>query len=260
MSYLHSYLVEVQFLGFRFHGWQKQPKVKTVHFVIDKTLKFVCKDIRFKTIGAGRTDAKVSSTNYAFQLFIDEELNEEDFLRSFNKNSPSDVRAQSIRVLKDAKFNIIHHPKEKEYHYYFSNEGKNHPYASPFMVGFENLDLDLMKKGATLFEGHHYFHKYCSKPSEKTTFYREITYCKIEVNNLLKANFFPTNSFVLKVKGQGFLRYQIRLIMGMLLLLGKGEVTLEEIKESLLENNDKLPVSLIAPASGLHLFDVRFKV
>ena len=45
----YYYLLKIQYLGYRFHGWQKQPDVKTIHLMIDRTLKFILKDIRFKT-------------------------------------------------------------------------------------------------------------------------------------------------------------------------------------------------------------------
>jgi len=115
-----------------------------------------------------------------------------------------------------------------------------------------------MKVSAKLFEGNHYFHKYCTKPSEYTTFNREILGCEISTNDIYTANFFPKNSYVLKVKGSGFLRYQIRLMMGVLIQLGRGEITLEFIKESLQENNDRKPLQTIAPSSGLQLYNVKF--
>ena len=61
------------------------------------------------------------------------------------------------------------------------------------------------------------------------------------------------------MKGSGFLRYQIRLIMGQLVELGLGNIGLDDIKNSLLETNDRQSVKRIAPGSGLHLFDIQFE-
>jgi len=258
MNYKYSYLVRIQYLGFRLHGWQKQPNVKTVHFILDKTLKFVFKGIRYKSVGVGRTDAKVSSVDYPFQLFIDEPVENISFLRSFNKNSPADIRALSIEEISNDTFNIIQSPKIKEYHYYFSVQGKNHPYAAPFLIDFGKLDVDLMKEGASLFSGTHYFGLYCTKPSKDSVLIRTIESCEIIKNNILTASFFPEESFVLKVRGKGFLRYQIRLMMGALIELGKGNITLNDINESLVEKQSKETLANIAPGSGLHLHDVEF--
>jgi len=258
VKYTHSYLITLQYLGFRFHGWQKQKNAMSLHEMVDKTLSFVLENMSFKTLGSGRTDSKVSANKYCFQLLINEYIDKEDFLISFNSNAPIDLKVLDVNEVGD-DFNIIQSSKVKEYHYYFSFGEKNHPFVASLLVGFENnLDVDMMQKGAQLFEGTHYFHKYCTKPTKGTTFKREILSCSIEDNTILEASFFPEKSYVLKVKGKGFLRYQIRLMMGMLVELGKGNATLDFISESLKEENDKKPLEYIAPASGLQLYDLSF--
>ena len=260
MKYQFSYLIRFQYLGFRFHGWQKQPDLKTVHFALDKTLNFVFEGIRFKSVGVGRTDAKVSSTDFVFQLFIDEEVAINRFIDLFNRNAPADIRVERIDSLEDPDFNIIQHPKIKEYHYYFSHGEKNHPYCAPFLTGYiEQLDIELMKRGAKLYEGHHNFKHYCTKPSSETILQRTIEHCEIIVNTEFSASFFPKTSYVLVIRGEGFLRNQIRLIMGTLVALGKGLHDLDFIKKSLLENSEIDFLKLIAPASGLHLHRVELK-
>jgi tRNA pseudouridine38-40 synthase len=259
MNYQHTYLVHIRFLGFRLHGWQKQPNLKTVHFVVDKTLKFVLGQVRFKTVGVGRTDAKVSAENYPLQLFADTEIESEAFIQLFNQSSPSDLQGLSIQKIQDTSFNIIQHEKIKEYHYHFSNEGKNHPFCSPFIMGYQELDLELMKKGAKLFEGTHYFGVYCSKPSKETQLIRTIESCEIIENNHRQGVYFPEESFILKVRGKGFLRYQVRLMMGALVELGKGERTLDQIKDSLIQKEEREILTTIAPGSGLQLHSVAFK-
>jgi tRNA pseudouridine38-40 synthase len=256
MKYSHSYLVYIQFLGFRFSGWQKQTNAKTVHQMVDKTLGFVFDNVNYKSIGIGRTDAKVSANAYYVQLFTDMLVDEVFFMNSINSNFSPDFKAISIRKV-GTDFNIIKASKLKEYHYYFSFGDKNHPFAAPFITNIdENLNIDLMMKAAKLFEGEHYFHKYCTKPSEATIFKRCIDSCEIVENTILTANFFPEKSYVVKVKGKGFLRYQIRLMVATLFELGKGNIDLEFIENSLKENNDRKSLRNIAPASSLQLFAI----
>ena len=259
MKYSTSYLISVQYLGFRFHGWQKQKNAMSLHEMIDKTLSFVFPDIAFKTLGSSRTDSKVSANIYFFQLFINEAIDSAQFVRCFNKNAPLDLKVLSSKKT-EAPFNIIQSSKLKEYHYYFSSGAKNHPFAASLLVGFQDhLDIEIMKKGAKLFEGIHYFHKYCTEPTKETVFKREIISCVIEENDILTANFFPKTSYVLKVQANGFLRYQIRLMMGVLVELGKHEKSLDYIIDSLKENNDRKFLRNIAPGSGLQLYHVEFK-
>ncbi|ARV06390.1 tRNA pseudouridine(38-40) synthase TruA [Polaribacter sp. SA4-10] len=260
MKYPFSYLIKIQFLGFRFSGWQKQPNTKTLHDIVDKTLSFVFENTNYKTIGVGRTDAKVSANTYYINLFTRFEFDETSFLEDFNKNAPADLKAISFNEL-SGDFNLINSEKIKEYHYYFSFGQKNHPFAAPFISGLqEDLNIDLMKSGAKLFEGEHYFHKYCTKPSANTIFNRKIDSCEIIENDVLTANFFPETSYVLKVRGRGFLRYQIRLMMATLFELGRENITLQFIEDSLKEDNDQKFLRNVAPGSGLQLYDIDFKV
>jgi len=258
MKYSNSYLISIQYLGFRFHGWQKQKNVMSLHEMVDKTLGFVFSHKDFKTLGSSRTDSKVSANTYFFQLFTNELVREKEFMISFNCNAPSDLKVLTLKNI-SITFNIIQSSKVKEYHYYFSQGAKNHPFSAALLVGFlDTLDIELMQRGAKLFEGTHYFHKYCTEPSENTIFKRDILLCTIEVNDILTANFFPETSYVLKVRGIGFLRYQIRLMMGVLVELGKHEVSLDFITNSLREDNDRKFLRNIAPGSGLQLYNIKF--
>lgn len=151
MKYSNSYLIELQFLGFRFHGWQKQLDVKTLHESVDKSLSYVFGHFDFKTIGVGRTDSKVSANNYFIQLFVAKPLSEMSFLEALNSNFPPDFKALFIEKI-NSKFSVIQSDKVKEYHYYFSFGEKNHPYAAPFVFGhMETLDINSMMQGASLF-------------------------------------------------------------------------------------------------------------
>mgnify|MGYP005993369537 CR=1 FL=1 len=256
MKYSNSYLIKIQFLGFRFSGWQKQTNAKTLHDMLDKSLSFVFKGVDYKTIGVGRTDAKVSANIYFLQMFTEVLVDEVPFLESLNSNFPPDFKAILVEKV-DRSFNVINVSKVKEYHYYFSFGEKNHPFSAPFLVNINNeLDVLLMMKAAKLFEGEHYFHKYCTKPSENTIFKRTIDSCEIVENDVLTASFFPEQSYILKVKGKGFLRYQIRLMMATLFEVGKGNLDLQFIEDSLKVDNDRAFLRNIAPASGLQLYNI----
>jgi tRNA pseudouridine38-40 synthase len=249
----YYYVIHIQYLGYRFHGWQKQPNLKTVHLMIDRTLKYILEGEYFKTIGSGRTDAMVSADNTAFELFLRHKIDDEiEFLNLLNYNLPQDLRALSIKEV-GKNFNIIHDSVEKEYWYLFSYGQKCHPFCAPIMTTIlDKLDIDLMIKGAVLFKGNHNFKSYCYKPSENGVFKRFLSFSLIEENTDYTANFFPEKSYIFKVKGKGFGRNQIRLMMGMLIKLGKREVELSDISRSL-EEKSNYHVDYIAPASGLIL-------
>jgi len=250
------YLIKVQYLGFRYHGWAPQPGVKTVQGMIEKTLNFIYQGIKFKVLGAGRTDAMVSANGAYFELFMNEEIDLQSFLPLFNLNLPQDIKALSIREV-SSQFNIIQSVKQKEYHYNFSFGEKTNPLSSPFMIAIlENLNINAMMEAAKAFEGQHDFIQYCYKPVENINTIRTVDSCSIQQKNNTNSNFFPSESFVLQIKGRGFMRKQIRLIMGALILIGKGEVTLNQIEKSLQGNYEF--EQYVAPASGLILEEIEF--
>lgn len=254
----YFYVITLQYLGYRFHGWQKQPDVKTLHLMVDRTLNFILEGKQFKSLSSGRTDAMVSAENAAIELFLQEPIEDEvAFLKLFNHNLPQDIRALTIREV-DEKFNIINHSKIKEYLYLFTYGEKVHPFCAPIMTTIlDDLDIDLMKQGAKLFEGAHYFKSYCYKPTNNGQYNREIITCELVENTIYTANYFPEKSYVLRVKGKGFMRNQIRLMMGALLDLGKRNLSLEIISKSL-EQDCFIKLDYIAPASGLILNSIEF--
>ena len=256
----YYYLIKIQYLGYRFHGWQKQPKVKTLQLMVERTLKFILEKQSFKTLAAGRTDAMVSANETAIELFLDDKPleNFDDFLELFNHNLPQDIRALSINEVTE-DFNIINSSKTKEYLYLFTQGQKNHPFcASLIATILESLDIKLMQKGAALFQGEHNFKTYIYKPSENGMYTRTIDVCEIVENTIYTASFFPVTSYVLRIKGKGFGRNQIRLIMGALIKLGRGEISLEYIRQSLLPESKEV-MDYIAPASGLILNKIEFE-
>lgn len=252
------YLIRIEFLGFRYHGWQKQPKYRSVQGMIDKTFEFIFQHENFKTHGCGRTDAKVSADDFAFELFTTESYDAEDLLVQLNQNLPSDIRAKSIKLV-DESFNIIQNSKEKEYHYYFSSGAKSHPFNAPLIRDFgTELNIEKMRAAAEIFKGTHNFKRYASKPTENTVFEREITVSEIIENKNIQANFTPETSYIFKVRSKGFLRYQVRLMVGALVNVGREEWTLEDFQETL-NNPEGIQVKHIAPSSGLVLHEVSFE-
>ncbi len=247
------YLIELQFLGFRYHGWQLQKDVKTTQFMVDRTLNFIFEgQVKYKTLGSSRTDKMVSAQSFHLELFCNEEQDSDKLQDDLNKNLPQDIKCLSVTEVSE-NFEIISPQNKKEYHFYFSWGAKAHPYSAPFIFNTQQeLDLSSMKIAAKLFVGSHSFHNYCFRPEGKTNFRREIFVAEIIPNTFLTANFFPQNSFCFRVQGSGFLHHQVRLMMGALLRVGKKEITIKDIEESL--TDIKKAEVLIAPASGLHLF------
>ena len=257
----HNYIIEIQFLGFRYSGWQKQPDVKTVQGMMDKTFFCIFEHHNFKTLGCGRTDSKVSANQYPFQLLLSEAIDTGKLFKDLEKNLPADIKVLSVKTA-EPDFSVISQSKTKQYQYNFtfgtSIAKSHHPFCAPFMVHFTgDLDIKAMQEGALLFMGEHNFKNYCYKPTEKTQLVRTIKSSLIKKNNYYQSSFFPKNSWTFEVESSGFLRHQMRLMMGALVRLGKGEISTDDIAKSLNETADNRE-SLIVPSSGLVLNKVEF--
>ncbi len=231
--------------------------MKTIESMLEKTIRYVLGHSAFKILGTSRTDAKVSANHSAFELFVQEPLDLEQLHQNIDVNLPNDIRILKVEEV-DQDFNIIQTPKTKEYQYLFSYGEKSHPFCASLLCSFSgDLDIEQMKKGARLFEGTHNFKQYCTKPKPNAEFERKIVTSLIEENIQITANFFPEKSYCYKVISKGFLRNQVRLMMGQLIRLGRGEIHLDDIKISLKGDNAR-PLKTIAPASGLILNKIYF--
>jgi tRNA pseudouridine38-40 synthase len=251
------YIIRIEFLGFRYHGWQVQPGLKSVEGMINKTFSFILEHENFKVLGCGRTDAKVSADDFAFELFLNENIDMSTILADFNKNLPFDIRAKSIDEV-DAKFNVIQNSKIKEYHYYFSYGDKSHPFNAPHIINFDQeLDIEKMQEAVKVFEGIHNFKRFACKPSELTIFEREIISASIEKNERYSGSHVSESAHVFKVRSKGFLRYQVRLMMAALVDVGSGVYSIENLKNILIDYN-KEPLKHNAPSSGLNLHKISF--
>ena len=254
----YFYLVEIQYLGFRYHGWQFQHGLKTLQGMLERTFSFLFEEKKFKILGAGRTDAMVSAQSAYFELFTNHKLELGSFKEELNHNLPPDISVQSIKAVNN-KFNIIQDVDLKTYHYYFAPVEQKYPFASPFMNCIQYpLDVSEMKVAAELFEGEHDFSYFMTGDAENKNTVREIRESRIMQNSDFTASFFPKESYLFTVKGKGFMRYQVRLMMGALIRIGRNEITLQDIKNALQGNTPNFE-KLNAAASGLMVKNVDFK-
>lgn len=257
----HYYLLRLSFLGFRFQGWQQQPGVKSVEGMVQKTLSFVLPGRSFKLLGAGRTDARVSALDFVSQFILNgtplEDL--DAFRDEINKNLPADLKLMSVTsVSKD--FNAIRDSIAKTYRYYFSFGTKPHPFCAPFLGYFPGLlDIERMKKAASLFVGTHNFKGFIVQPGPSSQLIRTITRCELAINAVLSASFFPEKTYYLDVTGPGFGRNQVRLMVSALVAVGRDEYHEESLKNTLL-TGESTGIKHIAPASGLHLMGIQMEL
>lgn len=251
------FLIQLRYLGFRYHGVQKQPGFSSIQEKIEKVL---AKELegKFQTRFSSRTDALVSSLDSYCLLMCEDSLELEQVQKALLR-LPPDIEVLEVHCVED-DFILLKELSEKEYRYYFCFNQKNfHPFASAFMTHIrEELDLEKMKKAAFLFCGQHDFVNYAYKMKKGVDSRRSILESLLVQNEDFTGSFFPEKSYVFKVRGHGFMRGQVRAMMGALFRVGKGELSLSELEESLKEE-DSTFVQWLAPASGLILYETKMK-
>lgn len=245
-----SFLCTISYLGYKYHGWQKQPNVKTIQGLIERALSRSYPEADIATLGASRTDAGVSCSAGYFQIFSSHHLDAAHLPDTVNAVLPQDIRFWSCKEL-TSSFNLIQSIDSKRYIYRFANESQIHPFASHRMVNFPGaLDWELMEKAAETFLGAHDFSAFSADFPHPNPI-RRISHCTLKKHPSNEA-FFPTNSYGLEVEGSGFLRNQIRIMMGCILAVGEGKISLAELSSFLHSPKAKVPIAMV-PAQGLTL-------
>lgn len=252
-----TYLFYLQYLGLRYSGWQKQTGVRTIQGTIEKALRFILGHEDFTILGASRTDSGVSCNGGAFELFLKHEIPSE-LLDTLNGILPSDIRLLKVQSV-SLDFNIIQDVAWKEYHYHLAFGEKFHPFVAGNLTFFQGKpDLELMESGARVFVGSHDFRQFCSIDKVTDNYVREIMDSHISKHPMAGVGYIPDNALTYTVKGNGFLRYQIRIMVGALIDLSLGKLNLKEIK-NVLNAGEIKPISIAAPANGLVLEKIEFK-
>lgn len=240
--------ITIEYNGKNYLGWQKNGEQKSLCHEIEKALLqlFGCE---VKVVASGRTDAGVHAIKQCAHFDLPQnEIPLKRVLSGLNKILPSDIRITSIKEVSN-KFHARYNVKSKTYLY----KCYTSPISSPLRDGFfyhypAVLNIENMKNCASLFIGEHNFKAFCLSGSDAEDFVRKV----ISIDIIRKKE-----ELYFYVKGKGFLYSMVRLIVGTLLEVGSGRLTLEQVKIAL-ENGDKQFVGQKAEAQGLYLYDVEY--
>ena len=239
-------LAVVEYDGTSYAGWQYQPDQISVQETIEKAISQI-RNTPTKIFGSGRTDAGVHALGQTFHFDIDEARDLDKFRHSINCVLPKDIRVKSLRIVPN-DFHARLSAKEKTYRYVL-----NLKEPSAFTDKYEQvldgkLDIKEMKKCTKLFEGKHCFQNFTTKEEDEDNFVRTIYRIQID-----EFDYHLHITFV----GTGFMRYMVRLIVGTLIQVGKGKLSVRDVDE-ILYKKERLPVSYKAEAKGLFLVEVKY--
>ena len=233
--------------GTNYYGWQKQVGFISVQSVIEGALSQIF-DTQINITGSGRTDAGVHSFRQYFHFDIPKEKDLNQLVYAMNKMLPDDIKILSFIVVDD-HFHARYDAKKKIYQYRIVLTAKDPFLYDKAWLYPMDFDYELFVKALKLFEGKHCFQDFTSKEEDENGFEREI----YEVN--------PTkedNAIAVTFIGNGFMRYQIRNMIGSAAMVASKKEDIAFIKKHLEATNREI-VSYKAPACGLYLVDVLYK-
>lgn len=239
--------IEIEYIGTNYNGWQKQPGRPTIQQIIEDAVFTITKN-KSVIYGSGRTDSGVHAIAQVANFKTESHLTALQLQRALNSVLPDDITISKVKEV-TFKFHSQYGSKSKVYVYTILN--RDYPSAHlkyrTWLVK-ETLDLDKMKTAAGHLIGTHDFKVFSHSGLTVKSTVRSILSSKIKKRgDIIEFEF----------EGSGFLKRMVRLIVGTLVNVGKGDITPSDFKH-ILRNGEKTKYVKSAPANGLTLKKVRY--
>ena len=233
--------------GTRYNGWQRQ-KVhdNTIQGKIETALSRILEE-SIEISASGRTDTGVHARGQVANFHTESRMDCEEILEQLRRYLPEDIGVYSCREV-SPRFHSRLNALEKTYQYRVWNSEMPCVFDRRFVAEFpEELDVDAMQAAALLLLGTHDFSAFCANRKMKKSTVRTIKAFTVErVGEEIRFT----------VTGNGFLHNMVRILVGTLMEVGRGERTLESIPE--LFGGKREQAGFLAPGKGLCLMEVRY--
>lgn len=240
----------ISYDGTHFSGYQFQPNKRTVQLELEQVLKKIHKGKDIRVYASGRTDSGVHAYGQVIHFETDLQIPVDKWKDALNAIIPKDIYVKKVEEV-SPDFHAQYDAIEKEYHYFILNRiepdvfKRNYQYHYPF-----SLNIEAIQEACSYFEGTHDFTSFCStrstvKGSKERTLY-EVS-CHQKGDEI---------QFVLR--GNGFLYNMVRIIIGVLLDIGSGKITLADI-DAMFKQKDRTAAGKTVPSQGLFLWKVSYK-
>jgi len=236
----------VAYDGTDFHGFQVQVGQRTVQGALEDALATIIQQ-NVRAIGAGRTDSGVHALGQVVAFRTRWRHSLSDLHRAWNAVLPGDVVVWSLSEA-DEEFHPRFDAKSRRYRYTIWN----HPVRNPLLRRttlwiLQTLDVGQMVEASSLLVGKHDFGTFGSPPQGNNTVRRVFRAFWTQEDNRLYLN----------IEANAFLYRMVRSIVGTLLQVGMGELSVAQFK-CLFAAADRGLAGPTAPANGLCLMAVHY--
>jgi len=246
----YRYFIRFAYDGTSFHGWQRQPNGTTIQQKLEEAMTMMLRS-NVSLTGAGRTDTGVHANEFFahFDLFQQLSASEcEKLVFRLNGYLGGEIVLSEIYPVKEdihARFSAI----SRTYRYCIARV--QNPFRRDFThFIYGDIDVELMNLGATLIMGYHDFTSFSKVDTDTKTNNCRIIYARWEMEG---------TELVFTITADRFLRNMVRAIVGTLLELGTGKISLEDLK-LIIESKNRSNAGDSVPGKGLSLSRIVYPV
>ncbi len=237
----------VEYFGKDYSGWQKQTEANTVQGEIEAAIYKISQQ-KIYVYAAGRTDARVHALGQIihFDTSINRPMN--SWVKGLNSHLPESIRIKWAKKVSD-DFHARYSAKSREYQYLLLSQ----PIVSALWVNrcgwtFYKLDYALLKSATLKFQGKHDFNAFRSSECQAKSSIRTISEASVKKYN---------NFFVFTFVANGFLHHQIRNMIGTIIKVARGGMSVEYIDDLIYKNDRHLVPATFSP-NGLYLVNIKY--
>ena len=233
--------------GTRYRGWQRLPgRDDTIQGKLEAVLSRIL-DEPIEVSGSGRTDAGVHAKNQVANFHCRSSMPPEEILANLRRYLPEDIGIYSCRAVSD-RFHARLNAREKTYRYRLWISDKPCIFERRYVAVFpEPLNLAAMEQAANHLLGEHDFSAFCGNAKMKKSTVRYIRSIVLETMG---------PELWITVTGNGFLHNMVRILVGTLIEVGRGDRTADSVPA--LFGGKRADAGFLAPAQGLCLMEVEY--
>lgn len=239
--------LDICYDGTRYRGWQRLPgKDDTLQGKIETALSRILGE-PIEISGSGRTDAGVHAKGQVANFHCKSAMPCEQMLQQLRTYLPEDIGILRCKDVSE-RFHARLNAKEKTYCYRIWNSDAPCVFERRYVAVMpEKLDLYALNRAAGILEGEHDFSAFCGNPQFKKSTVRYIRSVVIQKTGEEVRIYFT---------GNGFLHHQVRIMVGTLVEVGRGERNAESV--TALFGGKRSDAGFLAPAQGLCLMEVTY--
>lgn len=233
--------------GTRYRGWQRLPgREDTIQGKLETALSRILAQ-PIEVSGSGRTDAGVHALGQVANFHCDSGLSAEEILRQLRRYLPEDIGIYSC-VDVPPRFHARLNARSKTYCYRIWNSEQPCVFERRYVAVMpERLDLEAMRQAAARLIGEHDFSAFCGNAKMKKSTFRRLDAIDIQHQG---------EEIRLTFTGNGFLYNMVRILVGTLVEVGRGQRSPESMEA--LFGGKREQAGFLAPAQGLCLMEVMY--